>query len=437
MVQPDILDFAAELIADLHAREPRADIGVLVRTNRVVTYLIAALRKMRIPASGEGGTPLTDAAPVNALLALMRLADHPGDRLARYHVAKTPVGEVVGYTNDHAGAEANRLARRIRGSLLRDGYGVTLDAWAKKLQPSCDILERARLMQLVELGFQWDDERTLRPSDFVRLVENQRVEDPSGAPIRVMTIHQSKGLQFDVVVLPHLYSSMEKAGSESPVVPLRDKTTGRVVRVFPSTDQATRTLLRDLQDPYRQDRAARIRDELSALYVAMTRARYALHMVVPADGASGPSSAKTPARLLRDALARGEAAGTAGQIMAAQGEFMWSRELKWKDLHGAAPAEAGSLSPLDGVGLVALKPSPRFRARNLARRSPSSLEGGQELDLAVHLRLDLQGEARLRGTVVHAWCEEVEWAEDWPGIGSRRGWPSSRGGWSGRRFLVR
>ena len=113
----------------------------LVRTNKVVSYIIAALRKLGIPASGEGGTPLTDAAPVNALLALLRLADHPGDRLARYHVAQTPVGEMVGYTSHQAGAEANRLARRIRGQLLRDGYGFTLDRWAK--EPGF-VLQRAR-----------------------------------------------------------------------------------------------------------------------------------------------------------------------------------------------------------------------------------------------------------------------------------------------------
>ena len=236
-VQPALLDYAAQLIGELHAREPRASVGVLVRTNKVVSYIIAALRKLGIPASGEGGTPLTDAAPVNALLALLRLADHPGDRLARYHVAQTPVGEMLGYTSHQAGAEANRLARRIRGQLLRDGYGFTLDRWAKALAPSCNALERARLLQMVELGFQWDGDRTLRPGDFVRLVEKQRVEDPSGARVRVMTVHQSKGLQFDVVVLPNLYPSLEKSGDRSPVVPLRDRSTGRVVKVYPATDK--------------------------------------------------------------------------------------------------------------------------------------------------------------------------------------------------------
>ena len=411
-VHPDLLDFAAGLIGDLHQQEPRASIGVLVRTNKVVSYIIAALRQLGIPASGEGGTPLTDAAPVNALLALLHLADHPGDRLARYHVARTPVGEVVGYTDHQAGAEANRLARRIRGRLLRDGYGVTLDRWAKELDASCDTLERARLLQLVELGFQWDQERTLRPADFVRHVQNQRVEDPSGARIRVMTVHQSKGLQFDVVVLPQLYGSLTQSGGLDPVVPLRDQATGRVVKVFPATDKTTRILLPELQESFNQNRASRLRDDLSALYVAMTRARYALHMVIPADGENGPGTAKSLTRILRDALEPDEAADAVGQVLYEHGDPAWFEGLEGKDFSGAGPLDGETIPPLGSAEPIPLKPVSGARVRNLARRSPSSMEGGETLDLASHLRLDLKGEARRRGTVVHAWCEEIEWMEN-------------------------
>jgi ATP-dependent exoDNAse (exonuclease V) beta subunit len=411
-IQPALLDYAAELVGGLHAKEPRASMGVLVRTNRVVSYMIAGLRQMGIPASGEGGTPLTDAAPVNALLALLRMADHPGDRLARYHVAQTQVGEVEGYTDHQGGAEANRLARRIRGRLLRDGYGVILDGWAKALEASCDSLERARLLQLVELGFQFDGKRTLRPGDFVRLVEDQRVEDPSGARVRVMTVHQAKGLEFDVVVLPQLYGSLTQSGGQDPVVPLRDEQSGRVIRVFPATDKNTRILLPELRESFDQNRASRLRDDLSALYVAMTRARYALHMVIPGDGDSGPGTSKSLARLLRDALAPGDAADTVGGLLYQEGDPDWFEKLDGKEFSGRGPSDADFPTPAGATDPLPLRPVEGARVRNLARRSPSSMEGGETLDLADHLRLDLKGDARLRGTVVHAWCEALEWMDE-------------------------
>ena len=413
-VQPALLDYAAALVEEIHAQAPGASVGVLVRANVVVSYLIAALRALKVPASGEGGTPLTDARPVNALLALLRMADHPGDRLARYHVAETPVGEVVGYTNFQAGAEADRLARRIRGQLLRDGYGATLDAWVRALDPSCDERERARLLQLVELGYRWDAQRTLRPGDFVRFVEGEGVEDPSGARVRVMTVHQAKGLEFDVVVLPHLYQSLEGPGATNPVIPLRDPERGRVTRVYPATDKGTRALFPELRLAQAQDRSLRLRDELSNLYVAMTRAKYALHMVVPADGERGPGQAKSFARILRAALAPEETAELQGKVLYRTGDERWMEGVAAGDLSGGVreAGGGGGSGPPGSEVPVTLRAASGARTRNLARRSPSSLEGGDQMDLAALLRVDLSQPARLRGTVIHAWCERIGWIED-------------------------
>jgi ATP-dependent helicase/nuclease subunit A len=444
-VQGDLLHHAAGLVRDLHLQAPRATVGVLVRTNRVVTYLIALLRQLQVPASGEGGTALTDAAPVNALLALLRLADHPGHTLARYHVAATPLGEVVGYGQYRDAAGADRLARRVRDRLLQDGYGSTLDHWARELRSSCDPREQARLLQLVELGFLWDTRSTLRPGDFVRFVEDQRVEEPTGARVRVMTVHQSKGLQFDAVVLPDLHQSLKERPNLTGVTPLRDDDTGKVLRVFPAVDKATRALFPEIREAGDQARSLRLRDDLSALYVAMTRPRHALYMVVPADGEKGPGSAKSSARLLREALAPGEPADLVGKALYEDGEEDWFRRLQEKDSRpmavpdtpgerpaavspfagpgatvSAAPAfpAAGPAavppapSPSAGTQPVHLRPVMGRRGRNLPRRSPSDMEGGDSVDLAALFRTDLTGEARLRGTVVHAWCEAVEWMED-------------------------
>ena len=51
------------------------------------------------------------------------------------------------------------------------------------------------------------------------------------------------------------------------------------------------------------------------------------------------------------------------------------------------------------------------RPAALQRRSPSQLEGGAQVELARFLRLDV---AKLldRGSLVHAWFQEIEWLDD-------------------------
>jgi ATP-dependent exoDNAse (exonuclease V) beta subunit len=58
--------------------------------------------------------------------------------------------------------------------------------------------------QLLDLAESFDARGEGGLSDFVRLARRERVEDPSRARVRVMTIHASKGLEFDAVVLPEL-----------------------------------------------------------------------------------------------------------------------------------------------------------------------------------------------------------------------------------------
>src|SRR5690606_37429261 len=103
--RPRLFEYAAARVAELAAAHPDRTIGVLTRTNAAVARLFLELRRRDLPVSQEGGNPLTDAAPCEAVLALLRLADHPGDTIARYHVAETPLGRAVGFT-DHTDVAA-------------------------------------------------------------------------------------------------------------------------------------------------------------------------------------------------------------------------------------------------------------------------------------------------------------------------------------------
>jgi ATP-dependent helicase/nuclease subunit A len=399
--RPRLCRRAAERIAELRRAHPGRSIGVLTRTNRAVARLIFELRALDVPASEEGGNPLTDSAAVATVLALLRLADHPGDRIARYHVAKTPLGAAVGLVDHDDDRAARRLGERLRAELVEDGYGRTLARIAERVRDRCDAREARRLDQLVELGFRYDAGATLRVTDFVALVESERVEAPTEAEVRVMTVHQSKGLEFDIVVLPELESSLVRSAT-GPLA-YRPDPTGRITHLFPYVKEGIRSQFEEvpeLRGAAEQTAAAGLRDALSGVYVALTRARHALHLLLAPDGKNGIGTSCSAANLVRHALGATEPARE-GDVLYQAGDPAWSARL---DRPRAAATPAATAGP------SAIRLAPPTGRRTLARVTPSGLAGDGAASLAGVLRIDTA--AADAGTLVHAWMETVAWIED-------------------------
>jgi ATP-dependent helicase/nuclease subunit A len=423
--RPNLCRRAAELVAGLRRDMPDFGIGVLTRTNRTVARLIHELRRLGIHASEEGGTPLTDSAAVCSVLALLRLADHPADVLARYHMARTPVGEAVGLgATAGDAAAARRVALDLRRRLLRDGFGPTLEALAGRVLSACEPRDARRLQQLVELAFRFDAGRPgLRPGDFVRLVEAERIADPAEGDVRVMTVHQAKGLEFDVVVLPELDEPLTGRELGRVAYPFRVEPGGRITAVYPPAAQEHRRLFPAIEAAARQAGTAALRDGLSTLYVAATRARHALHMLIRPDADSGPSPSCTAAWLARAALA-GVAPVAEGDVLFEDGDPAW--HVAERRRRAQATDAGGSAGDVDAAGDVAapgvapgsapvpLRAGPR--RRNLPRRSPSGMEGGDEVAVAGLLARGEGTGARLRGTLVHAWFQAIEWLDTGDGV---------------------
>ena len=288
----NVKNAAFERIRKLHENlPPHHTIGVLFRTNAGVADMIFRLQRARIPASEEGGTSITDSAAVELVLSAIQLADHPNDDLARYHVSHS---QLAGFFELEPECQANQEqnkkaaesgAKRLRERLVVDGYGPTLEEMAKRLLPYCTRRETRRIRQLVRIAFATDREPgrwNLRPSLFARYVrEEVKVSDESSARIRVMTIHQSKGLEFDAVVLPMEMSANDFAPFPPDVVVGRDSPTDEIHTVTRYVGMNRRQLLpENFQKMFDEDRRATVRESMCLLYVALTRAVHAVHIIV-------------------------------------------------------------------------------------------------------------------------------------------------------------
>ena len=392
-----VLRHAADRIAEIVEQCPGRSVGVLVRTNRAVARLIYELRHpdRNIDASEEGGSPVTDCAPVSVVMSLMHLADHPGDTAARFHVQTSPLGAIVGLTDMHD-ATADRVAYQVRQALLEHGYGPTLDQWAQKLSPVCSRRETMRLNQLVELGHQYEADATVRPSHFVQYIAAQRVADMTRADVRVMTVHQSKGLEFDIVVLPELDAKLGLSGREQVVVERdADNPVGPPSWITRYPKDELRAMDASLDTMHAQTAMHAVRESLCVLYVAMTRARHALHMIIPPAKSLGASYAG----IVHGALAA-DLSAMGDTVLYEHGDERWVEHVEPSE-PAAEPREVKTLAP---------KLAASRHDRMIPRQAPSQLEGGKAVDLNRMLQLQVGG-GRAYGTGVHERLAKIEWAD--------------------------
>ncbi|HEX5102552.1 MAG TPA: 3'-5' exonuclease, partial [Pirellulaceae bacterium] len=403
-----LFEHAADRIAAAMREAPTASIGVLVRTNKAVAHLIYLLRQRDILASEEGGNPLSDSPAVELILSLLKLADHPGDSVARFHLATSPLAaplELADYRDDRSAA---RTSQDLRQQLLEDGYGETIHHWARKLAPSCDRRDLSRLQQLVELAYDYQPRSSLRADQFIALVQSKRIADPAASHIRVMTIHQAKGLEFDIVFLPELGARI--AGQRDQYVAGRPSPTEPFDLVCRMANENVRQFFPPrLAKLFEEDAKDEVTESLCVLYVAMTRAIHALHMILPPAAANERSLPKTYAGLLRAALAAGTPA-TGTKMLYEHGNPQWFATLP-APLVGEQPGARGSSAAESPSPKIQFAPPLKSRDRNLERTSPSALEGGSKFR-AAHLLAQRPTDAFALGTLIHAWLAEIEWLDD-------------------------
>ncbi len=398
--------YCARRIAGLVRQAPGFTVGVLVRTNARVGRLIYLLRELGVHASEEGGNPVTDSAAVEVVLSLFRLTDHPGNTIARYHVAHSPLQGEFALANWRDDGEAALLAQDIRRKVLEHGYGPTVYQMAAVLATAASPRDQSRLQQLVELAYQYQSQATLRASHFVEFVEHQKVSDPTTADVRVMTVHQAKGLEFDIVVLPELEAPL--VGQPPWFVVGRPDPTQPVNRVMRYTNKNIQELLpRELQELFEQDTSQTIRESLCVLYVALTRAVHALHMIVRASSGASRAPGKNFAGLLRASLTDGQPIAPE-QVAYSCGDPQWFDHTTAQKELAETPEQASEAMPLPPLR-IELKRTPT-RRRRLERKAPSRLEGGKRVRLTdVFGREDMA--AIQRGLVMHAWFAQIAWLD--------------------------
>ena len=126
-------------------------------------------------------------------------------------VVGEPIRREFGLSDFQLGIMGGAAFARLYG-----GVGIPLARLAERLLPVVTPHEEERLSALIDIAYAYEPFATLRPRDFVAHVRQKKVEDPRASSVRVMTVHQSKGLEFDAVVLCELETALVPT-NRSPV----------------------------------------------------------------------------------------------------------------------------------------------------------------------------------------------------------------------------
>lgn len=399
-----------ELLREVRPLERGLTCAVLVQSNTAAAELAEFLRREGgLPAVAEADLRVCTDNPLGqALLALVQAAAHPGDTLAQEHLRMTPLGAVL---KDDGLVAPEMLSEQLLEQIHADGFEHTMERWSAKLVSLLapdDEFNRTRARQFVAAARLFDETGRRDVAEFVAFMERHTVRENEGAAIiRVMTVHKSKGLGFDVVLLPDLEGKkLDQARDGLAVHKLPDRSVDWVLdlppKLFCAADEvlAAHVRVAEAEAGY---------EALSLLYVAMTRAKRAMYLVT---APAGDSASRNYRRVLTDTLGADAGEVRVGALKLTGG---WTAgDADWHTKSAVAEEPRGTKPEI--VRLSGVEPRP---ARLMARR-PS--KDGKERRNASGLFSLEAGMGAEFGSAVHRLFSEVAWdgadsLTEWAGRG--------------------
>lgn len=422
----DLAEQAANAAARLVARHGLETasggpaVAVLVRTNEPIGPIVEALRRRGIPASGRGSGSMLDAEAVSLVVQAFRLAADPEDRLAAEDLARSPLGPLVGLPDQtgHHRVECDvrrRCAIALRDRLAVDGPVEVVDGWRRTLATSFTAREAARWRQIIEIlqPLESDTEAPRTPRDLARRLQTARVEDPGGEGVVVMSVHQSKGLEFPGVVVTQMDKAFHRQPAVASAAPPHPASPSERVCTWYSEHGRPDSAV----DIHQETIDRMVLEALCTLYVAITRASHDLVVQVPRPtytkkGACSQTSLGSWGGVVREALGRNRPEDVADADAETETD-----PILYRCVHGSRaeavsdPAEVPEAAP----DLVAPARRLRLRKGGTRRRVIAAITPSVEAERTFSMTGRDQ-DALDRGAAVHACFERLEWSSDVDGI---------------------
>lgn len=367
-----------EILKELGIGERKLTCGVLLRSNDRVREVAEHLRSADFDVIEEGRREPSKDNPLGiATTRLLRWLANPADRFSKQTLAMSPLGELLTSRHGDWPDAWSTLTRAI----AETGFASTIGGLISDLWPILSDFGRRRAGDLLEALTEMDRLGLTSIHEAADWLDRLEIaQSPGSAAVQVMTIHKSKGLGFDVVVLPEVPDDSVPQAQYFDVA--EDETW-----ISETPPKWARQLIPPLRDAEERWGQTQRYEALCTLYVALTRAKRGLYVLIdPAKKNTDPDKPSLT-NWLRQSTGAGATTGVAWQ----------SGDPSWVD--AVEPLQPKAIPP--GTSHTPGPAVPRRR-----RHTPSQAKSDASI------RHSATGMAF--GTAVHELFESIVWIDETP-----------------------
>lgn len=409
------IDAVESILAELPLKQKRMSVCILLRSNEKVRELTDALHRRcpELPVRSLSDIKAASSSPLgHALLHFFRWLRHPSDPFHRNMLRCSPLGPLL----EGVGGDWQSWRRRFEQqgcAAVTERIRQWLENARRNGRPLLTDYLRRSMQIWTEQALAFD----ATGGDLAAWLDHMESltlkENPPKNCIHVMTMHKSKGLEYDVVILP--LTTPKNSGPK--VLTLRDGQGGISGVFLPPPNKDQRELISALSTALAADAETKAAETRNLLYVALTRAARALYIPI----ARNSIIAGSMSQIINEALAE-DMSAAAVRVAYESGDRRWYDELDELAAAAAEPPAAAPLPPPD-TRRRRVSPSSLSGADEEAayaeegRESGETWESGKADDLAQQAELSIgqaerRAEALAFGTAVHALLESVEWLDE-------------------------
>ncbi len=247
-----------------------SDIGILVRTNAAGASIASSLLSSNIPVISDDSLCLKASPTVRRIVSLLSYADNPDDSLNAFLASSLNIDPP-----EQCHSVVDMCEHFIRG--LKVAMNDDLSGEAAYIQAFMDIVR------------EWTSSNGNSIRGFLSYWEqaDPKISSPDSAnSVRVMTVHKSKGLDFNYVIFPfsegcNLFKATRKWCRPRVEGTELESCADGIYRVNLSS-KMNDTLF---SDSFREESFMQMVDSLNTYYVATTRERKGMTIIskMPAD----------------------------------------------------------------------------------------------------------------------------------------------------------